>query len=294
MSKITILAMTKKGCDLVAGLSESAIKLIDLVVVGQDKNVENDYSEDIAAISDARGLQWEFRKDDLNISTEYAFAIGWRWMVKHPEDKLIVFHDSLLPRYRGFSPLVTALINGDEEIGVSALFGSNEYDKGKLLEQSSVEVNYPIKISEAINLMATCYISCAEKIIDKIKSDNHLVGVAQSEIQATYSVWRDDDDYYIDWRDSAEQLVRFINAVGYPYKGARTRINGDVIIIEDATVYKNMVVENKGVGKILMFEDGRPVVICGNGLIKIESAFYLVGDEKIRIEKYPKFRIKFK
>ena len=42
-------------------------------------------------------------------------------MIKNSEN-LIVFHDSLLPKYRGFAPLVSQLINGEEYLGVTAIF----------------------------------------------------------------------------------------------------------------------------------------------------------------------------
>ena len=47
-------------------------------------------------------------------------AAGWRWLLPSTE-KLIVLHDSLLPRYRGFNPLVSQLIDKEERLGVTAV-----------------------------------------------------------------------------------------------------------------------------------------------------------------------------
>ena len=43
---------------------------------------------------------------------------------------MIIFHDSLLPKYRGFAPLVNSLINQEKEIGVTAIKASQNYDEG--------------------------------------------------------------------------------------------------------------------------------------------------------------------
>ena len=67
----------------------------------------------------------------------FKFAIGWKWIIDNTS-QLIVLHDSLLPKYRGFSPLVNSLINGDTLTGVTALFASSEYDKGEIIEQAQI------------------------------------------------------------------------------------------------------------------------------------------------------------
>jgi methionyl-tRNA formyltransferase len=56
------------------------------------------------------------------ICSDFNIAISWRWMLK--VSNLIVIHDSLLPKYRGFSPLVNMLINGEDTLGVTVLFAT--------------------------------------------------------------------------------------------------------------------------------------------------------------------------
>jgi methionyl-tRNA formyltransferase len=57
---------------------------------------------------------------------------------------LVVFHDSILPQYRGFNPLVSALINGDSRVGVTAM-GTDEFDKGDIIGQRTIAINIPSK-----------------------------------------------------------------------------------------------------------------------------------------------------
>jgi len=232
------------------------------------------------------------KNDVFDLHSEYAIAISWRWMIDVSERKLIVLHDSILPKYRGFAPLVMALINGDSEIGVTALFANNSgYDKGDIIIQDRLAITYPIKINKAIELISELYCSITVKLIETINKSNDIVSVKQCEIEATYSLWRDEDDYFIDWAKESEQIKRFIDALGYPYKNAKTKTDNKVIRIKEAEVVADVNISNRDIGKIIFVDDGFPIVVCGKGLIKITSAYY----EESGKDFFPisKFRIKF-
>jgi len=214
-------------------------------------------------------------------------------MIAHPADSLIIFHDSPLPKYRGFAPLVSALVNGEREIGVTALFGADKFDTGDIIAQSKTKINYPITISEAIQINNENYIKCAEKVFKNILIGQTLVGVRQDESKASYSVWRDDDDYQIDWSNSATAIRRMVDALGYPYSGAKTNLGGKLIRIMNVEEYPDVVIENRHYGKVLFVIDGRPVVICGRGLLKITKAFLEEKDKKSSLFSLYKHRIKF-
>lgn len=87
------------------------------VIVGKDKNVEEDYSEMIIEVCMVHGLKY-FLRNEIIKSADYSIAISWRWMLSIPN--LIVIHDSILPTYRGFAPLVNCLKNGERQIGACA------------------------------------------------------------------------------------------------------------------------------------------------------------------------------
>ena len=112
------------------------------------------------------------------------------------------------------------LINGEKEIGVSAIFGSANYDSGNLIAQQKMTINYPIKIYNAIKLNNVNYLKLVEMLINKILNGKQLKGVPQNNHQATYSIWRATDDFNIDWNQSSEDIKRFIDTLGYPYNGA--------------------------------------------------------------------------
>lgn len=226
MKPVTLFLMTKKGYAFLQDVVDTYRHLIEVVVVGTDASLDEDHSDKIIALCEEKGLIWCKRTAEYTISSPFAMAVSWRWMINHPEQRLIVFHDSLLPRYRGFNPLVTALINGDAEAGVTALLGASEYDAGAILAQSAVEIRYPTMIAVVIDQLRAAYRACAFAVFAGIEQGLSLQGVPQDESQATYSLWRDEEDYRIPWEQPAAWIERFVDALGSPYKGAFTMVDG--------------------------------------------------------------------
>jgi methionyl-tRNA formyltransferase len=219
------------------------------------------------------------------MATDYALAVSWRWMI-HGVPNLIALHDSLLPKYRGFAPLPNALINGEREVGVSALFASGEYDRGDIVCQRRLQIEYPIKIHQAIRSIVPLYAAIASEICSALASGAGLPGKKQDESEATYSLWRDDRDYEIDWGWDAARIARFIDAVGYPYLGARTTLNQEPVAVLDAAVDPDVRIEDRAVGKVIFVRDGQPVVVCGTGLLRITQMTSPDGRPLLPLKKF--------
>jgi methionyl-tRNA formyltransferase len=129
--------------------------------------------------------------------------------------------------------------------------------------------------------------------LNKLLCGEEINVTKQVESEASYSVWRDEDDYKIDWRKSSSDIRRFIDAVGFPYKGASTTFDGKVIRILKAEEYVDVRVENRHYGKVLFVSEGKPVVICGKGMLRIIEAHIDDAEKKISLFPLFKFRIRF-
>lgn len=289
--RLTLFLMTRKGFEVLREIGRNYREVLDFVVIGRDRNVRNDYFEEIAEL--CRQLQIPFyeRTDKFDVASDYSMAVSWRWILNLHKSRLIVFHDSILPKYRGFNPLVSYLINGENEIGVTALFASNEYDTGEIISQARSEIAYPIKIAEAIETISRQYGILAKEIAADILHAREISSAAQNESEATYSLWRDEQDYRIDWNRSANEIRRFIDAVGFPYSGASTLFDGEAARILQAEELEDVRIENRQPGKIIFIRDDFPIVVCGTGLIRIES----LADDKTGESLLPvkKFRARF-
>lgn len=288
MQMINLYLLGEKGFVALKNLNNSKTELISNVIIGTDSKVKYDYSNEIIELCKKAKISYQIQnKTSLN-TAKYSIAIGWRWLI-NDDSKLIVFHDSLLPKYRGFNPLVTALINGDEKIGVTALKGSKNYDEGEIIAQESIKINYPINIRTAIGKIAESYAILLQVILDKIIS-NELLSKQQDRTLVSYSLWRDEEDYKIKWDLDSHTIKRFIEAVGYPYKGAFTMLNEEKIIIKDAAVVDDVIISNRTPGKVI-FKDGKfYTIVCGNGLLKV-SEFYDENGDLINLNN---FRLRFK
>ena len=289
---ITLFLMSKKGLrSLQSVIDNSLSNQIDKVVSSRDSSISKDYYKEIKDLCQKNNILFYDKGENFKVESEYVFAISWRWMLDCDKSNLIVFHDSLLPKYRGFNPLVSCLLNRENKIGVTALFASEEFDTGPIISQSSSTITYPIKLDQAIDVICENYSDLCIEIIKKIKSKTKLNAKPQNNSDASYSVWRDEEDYKIDWSKSAEDICSIIDSLGYPYLGASCHIQSQKVRILEAEVYENLLVENRSPGKLLLKKGDFPVIICGKGLLLIKKAVYDESRESIFPLK--KFRIRF-
>lgn len=296
MEKIKFYIMGEKGYKVLEYTVKTSVHIISCVIGGRDRGVDNDYYEEIKYLCVKNKILHLDRTSESANEVEkngYKLAVGWRWIL--PSDRLMVIHDSLLPKYRGFAPLVNCLINGEKQIGATVLFATDRYDEGDVIDQSSISIDYPIKINNAINMIANLYVELAARLIEKISNNENITAVKQNKSAATYSVWRDEDDYWIDWQLDSVSISRFIDAVGAPYAGARCLVNNELAVIEDAFPVDDVVVMDRrsSIGKVIYIDNGFPVIVCSKGLLKVIKLMTIEGVSMLPLSKY-RTRIKGK
>jgi methionyl-tRNA formyltransferase len=173
------------------------------------------------------------------------------------------------------------LIEGDDEIGVTALLANEKMDSGNIIGQESIKIKYPIKIEKAIDLVSELYCQLSYKTIVKY-INNELSEIVQNEKEATYSLWRNNEDYKVDWQESSMRILRFVDAVGFPYNYASTVYNEQDISILEVSVQQDIKIVNRVPGKIFEIIDNKPLVVCGKGVIKIEKAVYRNTENEVK------------
>ncbi len=287
----TLYLLNKKGYEVLKALTTSTkyLKSIDLVVGAKDKGNDEDFYDEIRDLCGSYNINHIDRNHKFDPKSKYSLAIGWRWLINN-EKNLIVLHDSCLPKYRGFSPVVNMLINGENYLGATAIWASDKMDEGDILFQKKVNITYPLKIQKAIEIIAVLYVEIVLKIMTLILESNKLAGIPQIAKDATYSIWRNEYDYFIDWTKDASEIVRFIDAVGYPYGGAKTKTEeGEVIRITEGAEVDNIVSEIYAPGKLIIFDED-PVILCGKNAIKILKVLDINNEPFI----FKKFRTRLK
>jgi methionyl-tRNA formyltransferase len=241
-------------------------------------------SRSIPITEDHRPSLVEFQGADL------IFLVGWQYLFPFSDPRFIVFHDSLLPRYRGFSPTVTALIAGDDVLGVTAFHAADSADNGPILAQARLSVHPPARIDEVLRRQAELMVDLAVNLL-ATKAVGEFNPQQQDEGQATYSHWRDAEDYFIDWAWPAKKIQRAVYALGYPYEGARTILEDRVAIIVDCEVLPDdLTFAVRQPGKVWRLTDRGPLVVCGSGLLRVLTIRTVTGAEILLSKLRTRFR----
>ncbi len=226
------------------------------------------------------------------IGDNLIFVVGWQYILKNNIEKLVVFHDSYIPEMRGFSPTVTALVSGKTHLGVTALAPTKDLSKGPdyglVYDRRYIDIKYPIKISKAFSIIGRAYADIANKIMSASLKPYKINYSA-----STYSMWRDIIDMEINWSKSSVDIMNKINALSYPYRGATTIYHNKVLNILDASVYTiehQIEDRHEHIGKIFNIIEGKPLVVCGSGILKIEKA----TNQDLKEVFFSKIRRRFK
>src|SRR5262249_44273378 len=144
-----------------------------------------------------------------------------------------VFHDSLLPRYRGFSPTVWAMINGESETGATLFAVSEEVDYGDIIAQSRVSINSDETIAEVMERVTDAYLLLLEQNLPRLMSGN-VPRTPQDHLRATYTSKRVPEDNRIMWNSPTDVIHNLIRAVTRPYTGAYTYLDDMKLIVWSA------------------------------------------------------------
>lgn len=134
-------------------------------------------------------------------------------------------HPSSLPKYRGPSPIKTAILNGDKDMDVCLMKMTPELDAGDVLLRKNISIGENDTNSDVENKVA---VAAIEILNQYLTSPNNYAAQPQ---MGTVSFTRKfiGDDEIIDWRNSPQQIHNQIRALGC----GRTKINGvDVKILE--------------------------------------------------------------
>ena len=170
-------------------------------------------------------------------------------------------HNSLLPKYRGGSPLVWQLINKEKVIGSSFFKFSNGMDDGVILDQVKIDNADKMTIGEASDSLERAWISKIPKIwSDFCKGD--INPVEQNHSEASYCAQRQETDGFIDWTLNAKDIDAFIRAQDTPYPRAFFKFNHNEVRIVEHSVDRREIFGT--CGQVFQIIDKSVVICCGD------------------------------
>jgi methionyl-tRNA formyltransferase len=173
----------------------------------------------------------------------------------------INLHASILPQYRGASPVQQSLLNGDEKSGVTSMLMEEGLDTGDILE--TVEFVIPEEM-RLYALMEQLTIDACELTLSTVRNFDTITPQKQDETQATLCKKIKKSDGEIDFEDATVIYNKYRAFEGWPsiFSSNGTKFDG-VAFIDKETSYKAY--------EILAFEDEAVIVGCTKGALKIET-----------------------
>jgi methionyl-tRNA formyltransferase len=176
-------------------------------------------------------------------------------------------HPSLLPRYRGASPIVAAIASGDRETGVSLMVMDAGIDTGAVISQERAPVAEDDTSASLGGRLARLGAEMAVRDIPRW-SRGELVASRQQGSGASLTRTLSKADGWIDWTRPAAALERQIRAM-WPWPRAWTTIHGSPIQIHRATV----VALEPGINEPghVVVARRRLIVACGEDALEIQT-----------------------
>lgn len=199
----------------------------------------------------------EFKKLEVDLLVmAYVTDIVPMDIINNPKKGTIQYHPSLLPKHRGPSSINWAIINGDNNTGITIFWPDKGLDTGPILMQKKVQISsddttgslyfnklFPIGVKAMIDSI---------KLVISNKAPKEI----QDEKQASYESWCSKKE--IDWDKEPNEIYNLIRGCD-PQPGAWTKIDSKIVSLyncnieenEDINIRKNFIIENKKVSVAL-------------------------------------------
>ena len=206
---------------------------------------------------------------DLMITVAYG-QILTQQVIDIPKFGIINVHASLLPKYRGASPIQTAIIKGETVTGITIMQTDIGLDTGDILLAESVNIADQDTAETLGRKLSFVGAELLLKALDQIENGT-VVKTVQDHSLATFTKKINKEDCIINWDKSADQIKCLImGANSEPI--AQTLLNGNVVKIYTAQVAKDTQIEGQfNNGEILPNSSAKNGVFvkCGAGILKL-------------------------
>jgi methionyl-tRNA formyltransferase len=168
----------------------------------------------------------------LNVELGLLYAYGKiipKPVIAQPKFGFWNIHPSLLPKYRGPSPIAFSLINGEQKTGVTLMQMDEELDHGPIIDQQKLIIAANSKRPDLENQLTDLGYQLLKKNLLKLITNRHPPPTqAQDHSQATYTRLLKKEDGYVKWQTlkqptDPQKIYQLFRGL-YPWPGIWTRI----------------------------------------------------------------------
>ena len=204
-------------------------------------------------------------------------------IIHMPKFGCINVHASLLPKYRGASPIQWAVLDGCEYSGVTTMLMDEGIDTGDILETVTVKLDERETGGSLFDRLSLVGAKLLVETLDKAEA-GQLHPVKQDDSQSSYVRMIDKSFGLMDFTQPVEVLERRVRALN-PWPSAFTHMDEKLLKIWDATVIQDNNVKAGDYGKVKT--DGKTcfMVACDGGYLSVNE-LQLEGKKRMKVEDF--------
>lgn len=204
-------------------------------------------------------------------------------LLEIPKYGCINLHASLLPEYRGSSPIHKAIIDGKKITGNTTMYMDQGWDDGDIIYQQEIDIKKNDTVGKLHDKMSKRGAELLLKTLKDVKAGS-APRISQEDSKATFAYKIDKSLGEINWNQSAEGIYNLIRGVN-PWPGAYSRLNGERIKIWESKITEAENTDSKAGTIIRANHDDGILVQTADGIISIEK-LQLPGGKKITAEDF--------
>lgn len=191
----------------------------------------------------------------------------------------INIHASLLPKYRGSAPYQWAVLNGEKETGVTAMYLCREMDAGDMIDKVATPIDENETAGELLDRLALLGAELLSKTLTRF-TQGQVSGEKQDPEQVSYAPMLDKQLCPIDWNKTARQVHDQVRGL-QPWPVATMQLQG-----KNFKVHETRVVSGSGTpGQILGLSKTGLTIACGQGAVEILT-LQAEGGKRMRAPDY--------
>ena len=204
-------------------------------------------------------------------------------IIHMPKFGCINVHASLLPKYRGASPIQWTVLDGCEYSGVTTMLMDEGIDTGDILETATVKLDERETGGSLFDRLSLVGAKLLVETLDKAEA-GQLHPVKQDDSQSSYVRMIDKSFGLMDFTQPVEVLERKVRALN-PWPSAFTHMDEKLLKIWDATVIQDNNVKVGDYGKVKT--DGKTcfMVACDGGYLSVNE-LQLEGKKRMKVEDF--------
>ncbi len=164
--------------------------------------------------------QFAAHEADISVVAAYGLILP-QAVLDAPRYGCLNIHASLLPRWRGASPIQHAIWHGDAESGVGIMQMEVGLDTGPVIAQRTVTIRETTTAQSLHDELSALGAALMVEILKKTQSEGQQAAVPQDNTRATYAGLLTKDDGRIDWTRGVADIDRQVRALN-PWPGVWT------------------------------------------------------------------------